>query len=325
MIDEKQVKQCKADLLKIKKEVAKVVVGQTRIINGLLRSIISNGHVLVEGIPGIAKTLAIKALATASGCKFNRIQFTVDLLPSDIVGVTGYEKERGFFIVRGPIFTNFLLADEINRAPPKAQSALLESMQEKQATVGKETIPTPLPFLVMATINPIETSGTYALPEAQVDRFLFKLEMSYPKKEEEKLIIERNISLKKFEDYKIAPILNPQKLIDMQNIAKEIGHTDKIKDYIVDIVEATRHPKKYNIKLGDYVEWGSSPRACIGLFIAAKADALMKGDTFITPQHIKDVAHEVMRHRVILNYKGQAEGVKSDDIITEILSKIKVP
>jgi len=201
----------------------------------------------------------------------------------------------------------------------------LESMQEKQATVGKETIPTPLPFLVMATINPIETSGTYALPEAQVDRFLFKLEMSYPKKEEEKLIIERNISLKKFEDYKIAPILNPQKLIDMQNIAKEIGHTDKIKDYIVDIVEATRHPKKYNIKLGDYVEWGSSPRACIGLFIAAKADALMKGDTFITPQHIKDVAHEVMRHRVILNYKGQAEGVKSDDIITEILSKIKVP
>jgi MoxR-like ATPase len=325
MIHEKQEQQCKADLLKIKKEVAKVVVGQTRIINGLLRSIISNGHVLVEGIPGIAKTLAIKALATASGCKFNRIQFTVDLLPSDIVGVTGYEKERGFFIVRGPIFTNFLLADEINRAPPKAQSALLESMQEKQATVGKETIPTPLPFLVMATINPIETSGTYALPEAQVDRFLFKLEMSYPKKEEEKLIIERNISLKKFEDYKIAPILNPQKLIDMQNIAKEIGHTDKIKDYIVDIVEATRHPKKYNIKLGDYVEWGSSPRACIGLFIAAKADALMKGDTFITPQHIKDVAHEVMRHRVILNYKGQAEGVKSDDIITEILSKIKVP
>jgi|TARA_Y100000310_G_C20701769_1_gene830624 MoxR-like ATPase len=325
MIDEKKVKQCKSDLLKIKKEVAKVVVGQTRIIDGLIRSIISNGHVLVEGIPGIAKTLAIKALATASGCKFNRIQFTVDLLPSDIVGVTGYEKERGFFIVRGPIFTNFLLADEINRAPPKAQSALLESMQERQATVGKETIPTPLPFLVMATINPIETSGTYALPEAQVDRFLFKLEMTYPKKEEEKLIIERNVSLQKFENYKINPILNPQKLIDMQNLAKEIGHTDKIKDYIVDIIEATRHPKKYNIKLGDYVEWGSSPRACIGLFIAAKADALMKGDTFITPQHIKDVAHEVMRHRVILNYKGQAEGVKSDDIITEILSKIKVP
>ena len=325
MIDEKKVKQCKSDLLKIKKEVAKVVVGQTRIIDGLIRSIISNGHVLVEGIPGIAKTLAIKALATASGCKFNRIQFTVDLLPSDIVGVTGYEKERGFFIVRGPIFTNFLLADEINRAPPKAQSALLESMQERQATVGKETIPTPLPFLVMATINPIETSGTYALPEAQVDRFLFKLHMGYPKIEEEKLIIERNISLKKFEKYKIKPILNPERLIEMQELAKEIGHTDKIKNYITEMVNATRKPKKYNIKLGDYIEWGSSPRACIGLFIAAKAEALMEGEAFITPQHIKDVAHDVMRHRIILNYKGQAEGVKTDDTIKEILTKVPVP
>ncbi|MAG08489.1 ATPase [Candidatus Woesearchaeota archaeon] len=325
MIDEKKVKQCRDDISKLKKEISRVVVGQTKIVDGLIRATISDGHVLVEGIPGIAKTLVIKALATASGCKFNRIQFTVDLLPSDIVGVTGYEKERGFFIIRGPIFTNFMLADEINRAPPKAQSALLESMQERQATVGKETIPTPLPFLVMATINPIETSGTYALPEAQVDRFLFKLHMGYPKIEEEKLIIERNISLKKFEKYKIKPILNPERLIEMQELAKEIGHTDKIKNYITEMVNATRKPKKYNIKLGDYIEWGSSPRACIGLFIAAKAEALMEGEAFITPQHIKDVAHDVMRHRIILNYKGQAEGVKTDDIIKEILTKVPVP
>tara|TARA_Y100000310_G_C20580962_1_gene762945 strand:- start:342 stop:1319 length:978 start_codon:yes stop_codon:yes gene_type:complete len=325
MIDEKKFKRCKDDIIKLKKEISKVVIGQSKVVNGLIRATLSNGHVLVEGIPGIAKTLVIKALATASGCKFNRIQFTVDLLPSDIVGVTGYEKERGFFIVRGPIFTNFMLADEINRAPPKAQSALLEAMQERQATIGKETIPMPLPFLVMATINPIETSGTYTLPEAQIDRFLFKLHMSYPKKEEEKLIIEKNISLKKFENYKILPILNPDRIIEMQELVKEIGHTDKIKDYITDIVEATRKHKKYNIKLGEFIEWGSSPRACIGLFIAAKAEALMNGETFITPQHIKDVAHDVMRHRIILNYKGQAEGINTDKIITEILSKISVP
>jgi len=325
MTDEKKIKQCKDEIIRLKKEISKVIIGQNRIIDGLIRATISNGHVLVEGIPGIAKTLAIRALSTASGCKFNRIQFTVDLLPSDIVGVTGYERERGFFIIRGPIFTNFLLADEINRAPPKAQSALLESMQERQATVGKETIPTPIPFLVMATINPIETSGTYALPEAQVDRFLFKLRMGYPKKEDEKEIIEQNISLKKFEDYKLKPILSPERIVEMQKLAKEIRHTEKVKDYITDIVIATRKYKKYNIKLGEYIEWGSSPRACIGLFIAAKASALMHGDPFITPQHIKDVAHDVMRHRIILNYKGQAEGIKTDDIITEVLTKVPVP
>ncbi len=319
------IKKSKADLDKVKAEVAKVVVGQKKVVDALLKALLADGHVLVEGIPGIAKTLVIRALAAATGCKFKRIQFTPDLLPTDIVGITSYEESKGFFVIKGPIFSNFVLADEINRAPPKVQSALLESMQEKQATIGKETFPIDLPFFVLATQNPIETLGTYNLPEAQIDRFLFKTEMEYPAKEEEKKIIEQNITLHKFEDYKITPILSQKRILELQEITKNIAHSDRIKEYIVDIVNSTRHPEKYKLKTGKYIEMGTSPRACIGLFIGAKADALMKGDTYIRPQHVKNVAFDVLRHRILLNYTGQAEGIKTDTIISEILSKVPIP
>lgn len=309
----------------VRDEVGKIIVGQEKIVDGLLRALLANGHVLLEGVPGIAKTLVIRALAKSTGCMFKRIQFTPDLLPTDITGITSYEKQKGFFIIKGPIFSNFVLADEINRAPPKVQSALLEAMQEKQTTIGKETFKLQDPFFVLATQNPIETLGTYALPEAQVDRFLFKLLMGYPSKEEEKKIMEQNITLHQFEHFKIKNVLSPEKIVAMQEFAREIGHSDNIKSYIVDIVNSTRNPDKYGIKLGRFIELGSSPRASINLFIAAKADALMRGDTYIKPQHVKNVAFDVLRHRIILNYNGQAEGIKVEDIIEEILSKVPIP
>jgi len=319
------INKCKSDLDKVKNEVAKAVIGQEKVVEALLKAILANGHVLLEGIPGIGKTLVIRAVAGAIGCDFKRIQFTPDLLPTDIVGITSYEEEKGFFVIKGPIFSNFVLADEINRAPPKVQSALLEAMQEKQATIGKETFPMDLPFFVLATQNPIETLGVYQLPEAQIDRFLFKTEMGYPTKEEEKRIIENNISLNKFEDFKIKPILSQKKILELQELTKKIAHSDKIKEYIVDIADSTRNPKKFGIKTGEYIELGTSPRACISLFIGAKADALIKGDTYIRPQHVKNVAFDVLRHRIILNYTGQAEGIKTDSIISEILSKVPIP
>lgn len=319
------IQKCKSDLDYVKAEIAKVVVGQEKVVDGLMRALLAKGHVLLEGIPGIAKTLVIRALAQAGGCGFKRIQFTPDLLPTDIVGITSYEAEKGFFVIKGPIFSNFIIADEINRAPPKVQSALLEAMQEKQATIGKETFKLDEPFFVLATQNPLETLGTYTLPEAQVDRFLFKLLMDYPSKEEEKKIIEQNITINQFDDYKLKPILSSKRIIEMQDLTKDIAHSDKIKEYIVDIVNSTRQHAKYGIKLGRYIELGSSPRASISLFIAAKADALLKGDTFIKPQHVKNVAYDVLRHRIILNYTGQAEDIKVEDIIAEILSKVPIP
>lgn len=319
------IQKCKNDLDSIKTEIAKVVVGQEKVVDGLMRALLAKGHVLLEGIPGIAKTLVIRALAQAGGCGFKRIQFTPDLLPTDIVGITSYEAEKGFFVIKGPIFSNFIIADEINRAPPKVQSALLEAMQEKQATIGKETFKLDEPFFVLATQNPLETLGTYTLPEAQVDRFLFKLLMDYPSKEEEKKIIEQNITINQFDDYKLKPILSSKRIIEMQDLTKDIAHSDKIKEYIVDIVNSTRQHAKYGIRLGRYIELGSSPRASISLFIAAKADALLKGDTFIKPQHVKNVAYDVLRHRIILNYTGQAEDIKVEDIIAEILSKVPIP
>ena len=319
------IRQCKADIDRVKAEVAKVVVGQENVVDAILKALLANGHILLEGIPGVAKTLVIRAIALSAGCKFKRIQFTADLLPTDIVGITSYEEQKGFFVIKGPIFSNFVLADEINRAPPKVQSALLEAMQEKQATIGKETFELELPFFVLATQNPIETLGVYQLPEAQIDRFLFKIIMGYPNKEEEKKIIEQNITLNKFEDFAIKPILSQKRILELQEITKRISHSDKIKEYIVEIVNSTRNPEKYGIKTGKYIELGTSPRACIGLFIAAKADALMRGDAYIRPQHVKNVALDVLRHRIILNYTGQAEGIKSDAIINEILSKVPIP
>jgi MoxR-like ATPase len=312
-------------LAAVRREISKVVVGQDEVINALLNALLCNAHVLVEGVPGIAKTLLIRALASATGCNFSRIQFTVDLLPTDITGITAYNEKKGFYVVKGPIFTNFVIADEINRAPPKTQSALLEAMQERQVTIGKQTFKLQSPFFVMANNNPIESSGTYPLPEAQIDRFLFKVVMKYPSDKESKQIIEQNISLKDFKDYKIKAVLKPRHIVELQDATKRIKHTDKIKDYIVKITSSTRNPDKYHIRYGKYIEYGASPRACIGLFIAAKADALIKGKDHITPQNVKNVAYNVLRHRILLNYIGQAEKIKTDDIIKEILSKVPIP
>jgi MoxR-like ATPase len=306
----------------IRKEIKKVIVGQDRVVDGLLIGLVSNGHILVEGVPGIAKTLIVRTLAEVTGCKFNRIQFTVDLLPTDITGITAYSKEKGFYVVKGPIFSNFVLADEINRAPPKVQSALLEAMGERQVTIGKETFQLPSPFFVMATQNPIESAGTYPLPEAQTDRFLLKLLMFYPNTSEEKDILKQNISLNKFEDFGLNPVILPEEILEMQQIVKQVYVDKNVEEYIVRIVDATRNSAKYGISLGKYIEWGSSPRGSINLYLASKAKALIEGKNFVNPQFVKEIAHDVLRHRIILNYEGMAENIKIDDIITEVLSKV---
>ena len=323
--DEGLIGDCKEKLDLVKREIGKIIVGQENVINGLFLGLLCNGHVLVEGVPGIAKTLTIRALARATGCDFKRIQFTVDLLPTDIVGITAYHKDKGFYTVKGPVFTNFILADEINRAPPKVQSALLEAMGERQVTISKQTFPLPDPFFVMATQNPIESAGTYPLPEAQIDRFLLKVYMEYPKSDEELRILKQNISLYKFDGFGINPVIKPQDILAMQQNVKNIYMSKKIEQYCVNIVDATRRPKKYNIKLGKYIEWGSSPRASIGLFIVSKANALLHGKNFVIPDFVKEIAHPVLRHRIILNYEGLAEGVKTDDIIKDILAKVPIP
>ncbi|MBW2984578.1 MoxR family ATPase [Candidatus Woesearchaeota archaeon] len=328
MVDKEFVKKVR-DYGKIfselREEMANIVVGQSTIVDALLRAIIANGHALLEGVPGIAKTLMIRTLSSVTKCSFKRIQFTPDLLPTDIVGITAYDEKKGFYIVKGPIFANFILADEINRAPPKVQSALLEAMQEKQVTIGKETFDLEHPFFVFATQNPLESMGTYPLPEAQMDRFLFKIYVDYPTVEDEQEILMKNMTLKRFTEYKLKPLLSPQAINILQKDVQNIYLDEKIEKYIVHIIDATRHPDKYKLKLAKYIEWGSSPRASIGLFIASKAEAMLKGKEFVTPQHIKEIAHDTLRHRIILNYEGQAEGIKTDDVITEILSRIPVP
>jgi len=309
----------------IKKEISNIVVGQETVINGFLRALLSDGHVLIEGVPGLAKTLIVRALSIVMGCGFSRIQFTPDLLPTDIIGITAYEREKGFYVLKGPIFSNFILADEINRAPPKVQSALLECMQEKQATIGKETFGMPLPFFVLATQNPLEQLGVYPLPEAQVDRFLFKINISYPNLKEEQVILNNNITTRRFDDFSLKPIMTPQKILELQDDVKKIYLDKKIEKYIIQIVDATRNPADYRVKLGGYIEWGASPRASIGLFIASKAEALMQGKTFVTPQYVKEVAYDVLRHRVILSYEAQSENIKVEDVISDILARVPVP
>jgi len=311
-------------LNKVKQEVSKMVVGQDYVVNGLLHGLLANAHVLVEGVPGLAKTLLVRSLALSTGCAYSRVQFTVDLLPTDITGITTYDAQKGFNVVKGPIFSNFVLADEINRAPPKTQSALLEAMQEHQVTIGKETFKLDEPFFVMATQNPIETEGTYPLPEAQLDRFLLKLLIVYPEPEDEEKILDKNISIKHISEFNIQPVITPELIIEMQQFVKKIYIKKDINKYIVDIVNATRRPEKYDLELGKYIELGASPRGSIGLFIASKIEALLNRSCFVTPNHVKKVAHNVLRHRIMINYEGQAEGITSDKIIDEILSKVRV-
>lgn len=326
LLAQKEIQQYKDRLEIVRKEVKKLIIGQDYTVNALLRSILCDGHTYINALPGLAKTMLIRTLCVASGCKFGRIQFTVDMLPTDITGLTSFDKDRNVFtVVKGPIFANFVIADEINRAPPKTQSAMLEAMQEKQVSIGRETFKLPSPFFVMGTQNPIESAGTYPLPEAQIDRFLFNLGMSYPSEEEERGILHHNVSTAKFEDYNIRPALNPEIILKMQELTKQVFLSDSIEKYIVRIVNATRYPDQAGMKLGPYIEYGASPRASIGLFIAAKAQAFMSGMSYVTPQHVKDVAFDVLRHRVLITYEGQAENLTSDEIIAEILARVPVP
>jgi len=309
-------------LAEIEKEMSKIIVGQKEVIHGILRAVLCDGHVLVEGVPGVAKTLIVRAMATILGCDMKRIQFTVDLLPTDITGIISYTPEKGFEVVKGPIFTNFILADEINRSPPKTQSALLEAMQEKMVTIARKSYDLPSPFFVMATENPLETSGVYVLPEAQIDRFLFKLLIDYPKRNEERSILRQNATLSKFEDYKLRAILNPEKILMMQDQVKKIFTSDAIEEYIIKIVEETRNK---NSDYGKYVYYGGSPRASIALYIASKAEALMNGRDYVVPDDVKAVVYPILRHRIILNYEAEAENITTDKVIEYILGKVVAP
>ena len=321
MISDNEIKECADSLKKLKDEIGKVVIGQQGVIDGLIRGLICDGHVLLEGVPGVAKTITVRALAQASGCSVKRIQFTVDLLPTDITGITSYTPGKGFEVIKGPIFANFILADEINRSPPKTQSALIEAMQEKQVTIGKETFPLPTPFFVMATKNPLENIGVYTLPEAQVDRFLFNIIMGYPKEEEELSIMENNITLKKFDDFDIRPVITTKDIIRMQENVHKIYLGDNIKKYIMEIVKKTRNK---DFPKSDCLQYGVSPRATISLFIASKARALMEGRNYVIPEDVKTIAYDVLRHRIILSYKATIQKLKSEDLIDYILEDVNV-
>ena len=301
-----------------------IIVGQKHLVESLLIGLLSDGHVLLEGVPGLAKTLAIKTLASLIDAKYSRIQFTPDLLPADVIGTMVYsQKDESFKVQKGPIFANFVLADEINRAPAKVQSALLEAMQERQVTIGKETFLLPEPFLVLATQNPIEQEGTYPLPEAQVDRFMLKVVIDYPKLEEEKLIIRQNINGEKFN---IKPILKAEEIIEARKVVRQVYLDEKIERYIVDIVFATRFPEKYDLKeLKDMIGFGGSPRASINLALAARTYAFIKRRGFVIHEDVRAVAHDVLRHRIGLTYEAEANSMTSDEIISKILNKVEVP
>ena len=301
-----------------------IIVGQKHLVESLLIGLLSDGHVLLEGVPGLAKTLAIKTLASLIDAKYSRVQFTPDLLPADVIGTMVYsQKDESFQVKKGPIFANFILADEINRAPAKVQSALLEAMQERQVTIGTETFALPEPFLVLATQNPIEQEGTYPLPEAQVDRFMLKVVIDYPKQEEEKLIIRQNINGEKFS---VKPILKADEILEARKVVRQVYLDEKIERYIVDIVFATRFPEKYDLKeLKDMIGFGGSPRASINLALAARTYAFIKRRGYVIPEDVRAVAHDVLRHRIGLTYEAEASNMTSDEIISKILNKVEVP
>ena len=308
----------------LREEIARVIVGQHYLVDRLLVGLLANGHVLLEGVPGLAKTLSIRTLASATAADFKRIQFTPDLLPADIIGTLIYSpKESTFHTRKGPIFANLILADEINRAPAKVQSALLEAMQEHQVTIGDTTYPLPEPFLVLATENPIDQEGTYPLPEAQVDRFMLKLKVGYPSKDDERVILDRMSST--------APNLNVEAVTTLDAISEarklvnDVFVDPKIRDYIVDLILATRNPEQYKLKLGQYIQFGASPRATISLTLAAKAWALMQGRAYVVPQDIKEIGMDVLRHRVIPSYEAEAEEISSENLVTSIFDAVPVP
>ncbi|MCK9304396.1 MAG: MoxR family ATPase [Bacteroidales bacterium] len=305
-------------------EMNKVIIGQKQLVENLMIGLLADGHILLEGVPGLAKTLAINTLASVIDAKFNRIQFTPDLLPADLIGTLIYsQKSEQFQINKGPVFANFVLADEINRSPAKVQSALLEAMQERQVTIGDKSFKLPQPFLVMATQNPIEQEGTYPLPEAQVDRFMLKVVVTYPKKEEEKLIIRMNNA---GEFPKANKVLKPEDIMRAREIVREVYMDEKIERYIVDIVYATRTPEDYGVqKLKSLISFGGSPRASISMAMAAKAYAFIKRRGYVIPEDVRAVSHEVLRHRIGLTYEAEAENITTENIVTEIMNTVEVP
>jgi MoxR-like ATPase len=319
-----RVERESAVLARIRTEAHKVIVGQEALLDRLLMALLCNQHVLIEGVPGLAKTLSVTTLARMIQASFRRIQFTPDLLPADVVGTLIYNPKTGdFSIKKGPVFSNIILADEINRAPAKVQSALLEAMQERQVTIGDETFPLDDPFLVLATQNPIEQEGTYPLPEAQVDRFMMKLKVHYPDKSQEKEILKRMARSRP--NLSVDAIITPEDILRLRALTDEIFMDEKIEDYIVDIIEASRNPKEYGLEIEELIRYGASPRATIFLAMASRANALMQGRGYVTPQDVKSIAPDVLRHRVILTYEAEAEEKTSEDIIDQILANVPVP
>ena len=327
-VDVKQITERVEDeaalLARLRQEIARVIVGQGQMIDRLLLALLSNNHVLIEGVPGLAKTLTVTTLAKSVQVAFQRIQFTPDLLPADLLGTLIYNPKTGDFTTKkGPIFSNIILADEINRAPAKVQSALLEAMQERQVTIGDESFRLEEPFMVLATQNPIEQEGTYPLPEAQVDRFMLKLKVTYPSKAEEHQILKR--MARSSPQLDIEPVLTPPDIIRLRALADEIYMDEKIAEYILNIVEATRHPANYGLDIGDLIRYGGSPRATIFLAMAAKAQALLEGRGYVTPQDVKSVGMDVLRHRVIVSYEAEAEEQTSEDLVQKIFDTVEVP
>jgi MoxR-like ATPase len=311
-------------LQQLRSEIERVIVGQSELINRLMVGILCNGHILIEGVPGLAKTLTVTTLARAMQASFQRIQFTPDLLPADLIGTLIYNPKSGDFSVKkGPIFHQIILADEINRAPAKVQSALLEAMQERQVTLGDTTFHLDEPFMVLATQNPIEQEGTYPLPEAQVDRFMLKVRVSYPSMEEEHAILKR--MARSSPDIHIAPVLSPEDILRLRELGDEVYMDEKIEEYILNVVQATRAPEKYGLNIADLIRYGASPRATIALCMAARAHALLQGRGYVTPQDVKSIGMDVLRHRVIISYEAEAEEKTSEDLIQQIFNTIKVP
>ncbi|MFT5498208.1 MAG: MoxR-like ATPase [Kiritimatiellia bacterium] len=308
----------------VRREMGRVIVGQDYLIDRLIIGLLANGHLLLEGVPGLAKTLSVKTLATLLNVDFSRIQFTPDLLPADVVGTLVYNPKEGSFTTKkGPIFANIVLADEINRAPAKVQSALLEAMQERQVTIGDTTYQLPSPFLVMATENPLEQEGTYPLPEAQVDRFMLKLRITYPTIDEERQIMDAMAVTDK--QFHTTASIEPAALMSARKVVDQVYLDDKIREYILSIIFATREPEKYNLPLRDYIRYGGSPRATINLAIAARAHAFMQGRGYVTPQDVKSIAPDVLRHRLIVTFEAEADELTSDDIVARILNELPVP
>jgi MoxR-like ATPase len=320
---QKEIQDKTAQISLLQNEFRNVIVGQKYLMQRLLICLLSNGHMLVEGLPGLAKTLAVKSLAQAIDSDFKRIQFTPDLLPSDLTGTFIFNPKDGNFLVKkGPVFCNILLADEINRAPAKVQSALLEAMQERQVTIGEESYPVQDPFLVFATQNPIEQEGTYPLPEAQIDRFMMKVKITYPSKDQEKIILDRMTGT---DQYEVKPVLDREDVLQLRDFAQKVFVDDSLKTYIVHLVTATRNPKEYQLEIGRYIQFGVSPRAAIFWTMAAKAHAFLHSRSFVIPDDIKLVAPDILRHRIIRSYEADAENIPTEDLIQQILAKVPIP